>query len=114
MNTSSTAYEALKVLELAGVLTWAHRVARIQVCERDLFGRLGNPLARHPHQQAYVFRDPASKSENPAETQNQEIQSLTTAPADPDSPLERALRQLSAGIKGRLLMNKDGGMLPAT
>jgi hypothetical protein len=69
-----------------------------------------------------VFRDPqprpagapSSKSENRSGTQNQEIQSLTAAPADPDSPLERALRQLSAGIKGRLLMNRDGGMVPAT
>ena len=33
-----TVYEALKVLELAGVLTWAHCIARIQVRERDLFG----------------------------------------------------------------------------
>ena len=33
--------EALKVLELAGVLTWQHRIARIQVRERDLFGRSG-------------------------------------------------------------------------
>ena len=34
----NTVYEALKVLELAGVLTWAHCIARIQVRERDLFG----------------------------------------------------------------------------
>ena len=37
------------MLELAGVLTWQHRIARIQVRERDLFGRMGEPLARHPH-----------------------------------------------------------------
>jgi hypothetical protein len=34
----STVAEALKVLELAAVLTWAHCIARIQVRERDLFG----------------------------------------------------------------------------
>ena len=34
-----TVYEALKALEFAGVLTWQHRIARIQVRERDLFGR---------------------------------------------------------------------------
>ena len=33
---------------------------------------------------------------------------------DPDSPLERALQQLGGAIKARLLMNKDGGMVPAT
>ena len=35
----STVAEALKVLEWAGVLTWQNRIARIQVRERDLFGR---------------------------------------------------------------------------
>jgi hypothetical protein len=35
----STVAEALKVLEWAGVLTWAHRIARIQVRARDLFGK---------------------------------------------------------------------------
>ena len=35
----STVAEALKVLEWAGVLTWQHRIARIQVRELDLFGR---------------------------------------------------------------------------
>ena len=37
-----TVYEALKVLEWAGVLTWQNRIARIQVRERDLFGRWAN------------------------------------------------------------------------
>ena len=118
----STVAEALKALEWAGVLTWAHRIARIQVRERDLFGKCASRWRVIRTSNAYVFRDPqqrpegvpASKSENRSGTQNQEIQSLTAAPADPDSPLERALRQLSAGIKGRLLMNKDGGMVPAT
>jgi hypothetical protein len=31
--------EALKVLEWARVLTWRHRIARIRVRERDLFGQ---------------------------------------------------------------------------
>ena len=34
--------------------------------------------------------------------------------AIPNSPLERALQQLGGAIKARLLMNKDGGMVPAT
>jgi hypothetical protein len=72
---------------------------------------------------AYVFRDPqqrpervpASKSENQIGTQNQEVLDSSLAPAgNPDSPLERALQQLGGAIKGRLLMNKDGGMVPAT
>jgi hypothetical protein len=35
----SVVAEALKVLEWAGVLTWQHRIARIQVREHDLFGQ---------------------------------------------------------------------------
>jgi hypothetical protein len=37
----STVAEALKVLEWAGVVTWVHRIARIQVREVDLFGAVG-------------------------------------------------------------------------
>jgi hypothetical protein len=106
-----TVYEALKVLELVGVLTWQNWIARIQVRERDLFSKWASRWRVIRASNAYVFRDPhqrpagvpASKSENPAGTQNQEIQVLTAAPplyaerlqappADPDSPLEDALR----------------------
>jgi hypothetical protein len=60
-----------------------------------------------------VFRLP--KSENQIGTQNQEVIDSSLAPAgDPDNPLEQALQQLSGAIKARLLMNKDGGMVPAT
>ena len=48
------------MLELAGVLTWQHRIARIQVRERDLFGRMGEPLARHPHLQCLRVPRPAA------------------------------------------------------
>jgi hypothetical protein len=110
------------VLEWAGVLTWAHRIARIQVRERDLFGRWASRWRVIRTSNAYVFRDPqprpegvpASKSENRWGTQNQEIQILTTAPADPDNPLEAALRQLGTGIKGRLLLNRSGRQAEAT
>ena len=68
----SVVAEALKVLELAGVLTWAHRIARIQVRERDLFGHWASRWRVIRTSNAYVFRDPqprpegvpASKSEN--------------------------------------------------
>jgi hypothetical protein len=118
-----TVYEALKVLEWAGVLTWQNRIARIHVRERDLFGRWASRWRVIRTSNAYVFRDPqqrpegvpASKSENPPGTQNQEILSPVLAPAiDPDSPLERALQHLSGAIKGRLLTNKDARQVPAT
>jgi hypothetical protein len=119
----STVAEALKALEWAGVLTWQNRIARIRVRERDLFGQWASRWRVIRTSNAYVFRDPlqrpagvpASKSENRTETQNQEIIDSSLSPAvGPNNPLERALQQLGGAIKGRLLMNKDGGMVPAT
>jgi hypothetical protein len=118
----STVAEALKVLESTGVLTWQNRIARIQVREVDLFGRWASGWRVIRTSNAYVFRDPqpglagvpASKSENRSGTQNQEIQSLTAAPADPDNPLERALQQLGCVIEGRLLLNGSGGQVLVT
>jgi hypothetical protein len=118
----STVAEALKVLEWAGVLTWVHRIARIQVRERDLFGRWASRWRIIRTSNAYVFRDPqqplavvpASKSENRLGTQNQEILIPLPTPApDPDSPLERAFRHLDSVIGGRLLSNKDSGQVLA-
>ena len=75
------------MLELAGVLTWQNRIARIQVRERDLFGKwsLRSRVIRTSN--AYVFHDPlqrpagvpASKSEIPGGTQNQDISSSCTS-----------------------------------
>ena len=119
----STVAEALKVLEWAGVLTWVHRIARIQVRERDLFGRWASRWRVIRTSNAYVFRDPqqplavvpASKSENRLGTQNQEILIPLPTPApDPDSPLERALRHLGGVIERRLLSNKGSGQVLAT
>jgi Helix-turn-helix domain len=121
-----TVYEALKVLEFASVLTWQHRIARIQVRECDLFGRWASRWRVLRRSNAYVFRDPqqrpagvpASKSENPAGTQNQEIQILTVAPIEPDSLLGRALNSLGAtlsqGDEAKMLTTRIGGPVPAS
>ena len=110
----STVAEALKALEWAGVLTWQNRITRILVRERDLFGQWASRWQVIRTSNAYVFRDFASKSENPTGTQNQEILDLPLTPAkDPNSPLERALQQLGAGIKERLLLNKSRGQAGA-
>ena len=98
----STVAEALKVLELAGVLSWQHRIARALVRQRDLFGRWSNRWTMIRTSNAYVFSDPqrppdgvpAAKSENPPGTLNQDISILLPVTArDPDSPLERALHR---------------------
>ena len=118
----STVAEALKVLEWAGVLSWQNRITRILVRERDLFGQWASRWQVFRTSNAYVFRDPlqrpqggfSCKSENLPGTQNQDILDLPLTPAkDPNSPLERALRQLGAGIEGRLLLNESGGKVGA-
>ena len=115
--------EALKVLELAGVLTWQHRIARIQVRERDLFGRIASRWRVIRTSNAYVFCDPqqrlagrpASESENRPGTLYQEFLSSTSAPpVDPDNPLERALARFGTTIEARLLLNRSCGSVPAT
>jgi hypothetical protein len=119
----STVAEALKALEWAGVLTWQNRITHILVRERDLFGRWASRRQVIRTSNAYVFRDPKPglpcgfpcKSEDRLGTMTQEILSpVLAAPGDPNSPLERALRQWGGAIKARLLMNKDGGMVPAS
>jgi hypothetical protein len=53
-----TVAEALKVLEWAGILTWQHRIARVQVREVDLFGRWASRWRVIRTSNAYVFHDP--------------------------------------------------------
>ena len=77
----STVAEALKALEWAGVLTWQHRITRVRERCTDLFGHDGWRWRVIRTSNAYVFRDPqqqlagvpASKSENPTGTQDQDI-----------------------------------------
>jgi hypothetical protein len=106
----TTVYEALKVLEWAGVLSWQHRIARIRERCTDLFGREGWRWRVIRTSNAYVFRDPqAAVSGRPASefgnlpgTQDQDVSKLRQAPVvDPASPLERALARFSAAIAAR-------------
>jgi hypothetical protein len=118
----STVAEALKALEWAGVLTWQNRITRILVRERDLFGQWAAHWQVIRTSNAYVFSDPKPQlpggfpceSEKPPGTQNQEVLDLALTPEkDPNSPLERALRQLGAEIEERLLLNGSGGTVGA-
>jgi hypothetical protein len=118
-----TVCEALKVLEWAGVLTWQHRITRILVRERDLFGQWASRWQVIRTSNAYVFRDPKSghscgfpyKSENPAGTLNQELLSLELAPPpDPNSPLERALARFGAALGIKNGIEQGSGLAGAT
>jgi hypothetical protein len=109
-----TVAEALKALEFAGVLTWQHRITRIRERCRDLFGREGCRWRVIRTSNAYVFRDPVSKSENPTGTQNQEFNLTSPPPADdPNSPLQRALTRMAETLGVKNAVEEDGGAVPA-
>jgi len=106
----TTVYEALKVLEWAGILSWQHRLARIRERCTDLFGRDGWRWRVIRTSNTYVFQDPqlqlagvpASEFGNLPGTQDQDVSKLLPAPAvDPGSPLERALARFSAAIAAK-------------
>ena len=92
------------------MLSWQHRITRILVRERDLFGQWASRWRVIRTSNAYVFSDPkpqlagvpASKSENPTGTLDQEVLSLERAPApDRNSPLERALARFGTALGGK-------------
>lgn len=113
----STVAEALKVLELAGVLTWQHRITSIRVRERDLFGQRTSRWQVIRTSNAYVFHDPQRraagvsdhKSENPTGTPIQE--STLFVPAAPHEA--DALEQTAAENRDRQLRILGFGHLAA-
>jgi hypothetical protein len=110
----STVAEALRVLEWAGVLAWQHRITRVRERRRDLWGRSGWTWRVVRLSNAYVFRDPASKSENRPGTQNQVTKPLPSPRSpDPDSSLERVLARLGAAIEAKNGIQQEGGTAPA-
>ena len=106
----STVAEALKALEFAGVLSWQNRITRIRERCTDLFGRATWRWRTIRTSNAYMFRDPrpqlagapASKSENPAGTQDQDIlDPVATHARNLDDPLERALARFGAAVAAK-------------
>jgi hypothetical protein len=101
-----TVYEAIKALEALNVLSWVNRLARIQVQEPDMFGKLVRRWRTIRTSNSYVFRDPLpcahseqlSKSENPTGTKIQELPLEAPLPTqtkiivlDPQNSLDKAL-----------------------
>jgi hypothetical protein len=106
----TTVYEALRVLEWAGVLSWQHRIARIREACTDLFGRITWRWRVIRTSNAYAFRDPQaavsagipSKSENRVGTHNQDVlEPVLAPPRDPNSPLERALARFGGAVAAK-------------
>jgi len=106
----STAAGAVKALELAGVLTWQHRITRVRERCTDLFGRISWRWRVIRTSNAYVFRDPASKSENQRGTQDQEYLDPVATPApNSDSPLECALARFGAAVAAKKGIEQSAG-----
>ena len=101
-----TVCEAIKALESAGLISWVHRITKIRVKERDLFGQLVTRWQVIRTSNAYVFRDPlpcaphrqAYKSENPGGPLNPDSFPKEQQPKiiilDPTKPLDAALIRL--------------------
>ena len=52
----STVCEAIKALELAGILSWVNRIVRVRLRERDLFGQWATTWRVLRTSNAYVFQ----------------------------------------------------------
>jgi Helix-turn-helix domain len=115
----STVYEAIHMLERAGVLTWANRIERQRVVEPDLFGRTAYRWRVVRTSNDYQFVDPkppakppeASKSENPTGTKNQ-VSILM--PAAVDNALAAALLKLGRYVNKGNPAPPDGRAMPNT
>jgi hypothetical protein len=113
----STVAEAIKALEWAGVLTWQNRITRIRERCTDLFGRVAWRWRVIRTSNAYVFRDPASKSDQRTGTPHQEIQDPSlagdhpTAPVEnaPQTALERALARFGAALAAKAGIEQGSG-----
>jgi helix-turn-helix protein len=102
--------EALKILEWAGILTWQNRIIRVRDRCIDLFGQQAWQWRIVRTSNAYVFRDPAAKSENQVRTRNQDLSNSVPAPTrHPESPLERALIRFAEAVARRNGLEQAGG-----
>ena len=116
----STVALALRALEFAGVLTWVNRIVRVRELVTDLFGKPAWIWRVVRTSNAYVLRDPGSKSENRGGTQNQEIQTLSAAAvsgndtarsalARPETALDRALARFAAALAAKAGIEQGTG-----
>jgi hypothetical protein len=110
----STVCEAVKALELAGILSWVNRIVRVRIRECDLFGQWMTTRRVLRTSNAYVFHDPKAAERSKTEirsglpdgNKNQPVAAGYPQAArpefDPTNPLDRALIsfRLSAGFLG--------------
>jgi hypothetical protein len=109
----ATVCAAIQALEAIGVLTWVHRLTKIRVRERDLFGKGVSRWRVIRTSNAYRFHDlpsggqclPGRESKNLTRSLNQENPSLVSPPAptrviilDPNDKLGSVLIRLGNAV----------------
>lgn len=112
-----TVFRAIKILERARILTWEHRLLRVQYRERNVFGQimLMNRVVRTSN--AYFFNDlglgnwlPApgklSKSENQSGTLNQDFNNTLVSQKSIEKPLPPELKAVLDKL-GRAVLQKE-------
>jgi hypothetical protein len=90
---------------------WQQRLVRIRERCTDLFGRVVWRWRVIRTSNAYVFRDPASKSDQRTGTPNQEIQDTSLASNHPTAPVENAPQtalEYALARFGAAIAAKDG------
>jgi Helix-turn-helix domain len=102
----STVCEAIKALELAGILSWVNRIVRVRIRERDLFGQWATTWRVLRTSNAYVFRDPKAAERSKTEIRSAPLDPIKTLPVaaayppparpllDPGNLLDHALMSL--------------------
>ena len=128
-----TVYQAIKALELAGILSWVHRLVRVKFRETDPFGQIVSRERVIRTSNAYRFRDPqpgaaghgarkkpaekqgenrdcCSESENPLGTLNQDILETLSSEKPPQIIVLDPRNGLDAAL---IRLGKVCGALPA-
>lgn len=100
--TRSTVYEAIRVLELLGLLTWQNRIERRTVdgIGADLFGCPNRRVRVFRTSNAYTFNDPGMRTSSKSESQPGTTNQAFILPlAASDSTLEATLMRLRSAIR---------------
>ena len=113
----STVCEAIKALELAGILSWVNRIVRVRIRERDLFGQWTTAWHVLRTSNAYVFRDPKAAERSKTEIRPGPLDPSKNLPLpvpvrpqlDPGNFLDRALISLGRAA-GFLDDHKESGV----
>ena len=95
----STVYEAIRALEACGLLSWVNRITRIRERDVDLFGRAVWVWRVVRTSNAYVFRDPKTRSDTMGFSSKSE---LRTGPKDEvkNQPPAASLPRPPEGLRG--------------